>query len=456
MSKVFCDVCGTAFPENAEQCPICGSQKPVDTPVTGEGEVAAAVVAEKAAAKGGHFSAANVRKRNKSVKKKKSGKSKSKNAAKEQQEENSGTLVVVAWVLLVAIILVLAYIVIQYVVPMLATMKPAETTASTHSTTVAATEADTTPEDTSLECTGLTISATSVSFDRVGRIWLLEVSAEPEGTTDTVTFASSDENVATVSADGRITAVGPGEAVITVTCGNQVMQCTVICGFADETTVPETTEATEVTTEPTETEPTETDPSETEPSESEPPETEATEPPDEGFGLFRADYSDNDATLMFKGESFTFQVRSGLSLSDITWTSENPKVATVENGVVTAVGPGTTVIYGEFNGQKDKCTIRCEFEADSGNEGSTEDENDEHPEWPYLYPSTDVSIAVGETFELTYVNDDGECPDIDWSSDDSDIASVDGDWVTGESYGVTTIRGTYNGKEITCIVRVIN
>ena len=450
MSKVFCDVCGTAFPENAEQCPICGNQKPAETPVNGEGELAAAAVAEKAAAKGGHFSTASVRKRNKGNKKKKSGKNKTQDTPQEQQGENKRGLVIVAWVLLVAILLVLAYIVIQYVVPMLQTMKPAETTSTTQSTTVATTEADTTTEDTNLDCTGLTISDATVTFDAVGRIWLLEVSAEPEGTTDGITFTSADENVATVSVDGRITAVGAGETVITVTCGTQVKQCKVVCDFAEETTVPETTEAettaaTEETTEPTE-----------EPTETEPPETEATEPPAQGFGLFRADYSDNDATLMFKGESFTFQVRSGLSLSDITWTSENPKVATVENGVVTAVGPGTTVIYGEFNGEKDMCTIRCEFEADSGSEGSTEDENDEHPEWPYLYPSTDVSIAVGETFELTYVNDDGEWPDIDWSSDDSDIASVDGDWVTGESYGVTTIRGTYNGKEITCIVRVIN
>lgn len=445
MSKVFCDVCGTTFPENAEQCPICGNQKPAESPVNGEGEVAAAVVAEKAAAKGGHFSTGNVRKRNKG-KKKKSGKNKSNNAPQEQQEETKGGLVIVAWVLLIAILLVLAYIVIQYVIPMLGTMKPAETTATTLSTTAATTEADTTPEDTSVACSGLTISDATVTLDAVGRIWLLEVTVEPEGTTDGITFASSDENVATVSVDGRITAVGAGEATITVTCGNQVKQCKVVCDFAEETTVPETTEAeTTAATEDTTEEPTET----------EPPETEATEPPDEGFGLFRADYSDDDATLVYKGESFTFQVRSGLSLSDIKWTSENPKVATVENGVVTAVGPGTTVIYGEFNGETDKCTIRCEFDADSADEGTT-DENDEHPEWPYLYPSTDVSIAVGETFELTYVNDDGEWPDIDWSSDDSDIASVDGDWVTGESYGVTTIRGTYNGKEIICIVRVIN
>lgn len=450
MSKVICDICGTAFPENAEQCPICGSARPAENPAVAEGAAEAAVVAGKAAAKGGHFSNANVRKRNKASGKgkKKSAKAKEKAAPQEQQEESKKGLVIVAWVLLVAILLVLAYIVIQYVIPMLGTGKSgADTTAQTQGTTVETTLADTTPEDTSVACTGLKVSDNTVTLDAAGRIWLLEVTADPADTTDQITFTSADENIATVSQDGRITAVSAGETTITITCGTLTKQCKVYCDFAEETTVPETTEAetTAATEEPTE------------PSVTEPPETEPTEPPATGFGLFRADYSDDDATLSFKGESFTFQIRSGLSASDIKWTSENPKVATVENGVVTAVGPGTTVIYGEFNGETDKCTIRCEFEDDgTSGEGSTDEGDDEHPEWPYLYPSTDVSIAVGETFELTYVNADGEWPDIDWSSDDSDIASVDGDVVTGQSYGVTVIRGTYNGTEITCIVRVIN
>ena len=69
-------------------------------------------------------------------------------------------------------------------------------------------------------------------------------------------------------------------------------------------------------------------------------------------------------------------------------------------------------------------------------------------------PATDVSIHLYEEFELWYVNSDGETVYIDWSSDDSSIASVDDGWVTGNDYGVTTIRGTYDGEEITCTVRV--
>ena len=175
--------------------------------------------------------------------------------------------------------------------------------------------------------------------------------------------------------------------------------------------------------------------------------TDPTEPPTESFGLLKQD----DVTLAYKGETFEFET-DGAYLSEITWTSSNPEVAIVENGEVTAVGPGTTTIYAEHNGRKDSCIIRCAFDDDDT--PPEEDEDADHPDWPYLYPDVDVSIRLGEEFELTYVNEDGEWADIDWESDDSSIASVSGNWVTGKSYGVTTIRGTYNGKEITCIVRV--
>ena len=65
MSKVICDVCGTAFPETAAQCPICGSAKASSAQTAagaaqpeGENTTAYAYV------KGGRFSKSNVRKRN--------------------------------------------------------------------------------------------------------------------------------------------------------------------------------------------------------------------------------------------------------------------------------------------------------------------------------------------------------------------------------------------------------
>ena len=64
MSKIICDVCGTRYPENAEQCPICGHIREA------AGKTAADVLIMDEAThehhekvRGGRFSKSNVRKR---------------------------------------------------------------------------------------------------------------------------------------------------------------------------------------------------------------------------------------------------------------------------------------------------------------------------------------------------------------------------------------------------------
>ena len=66
MSKIICDVCGTRYPDSAEQCPICGCvhnfvpEQPNEAETVMEEEF---VVPAGKAERGGHFSKANVRKR---------------------------------------------------------------------------------------------------------------------------------------------------------------------------------------------------------------------------------------------------------------------------------------------------------------------------------------------------------------------------------------------------------
>ena len=454
MSKIICDVCGTAYPETSDKCPICGSAKQIEGNTAPEPAAESEEQSVKAVTKGGHFSNTNVRKRNKgkkvTVAKKKKAEKPQKEEPEQKDEPKRGLFALVI-VLLVAVILVLAYIVIQFVLPMygielsdlLSKPAPAVTTSAVENTTVP--EETTVPEDTSVACTGLTVVGGDVVLDAVGRAWLLEVTVQPGNTTDVVTYVSGDENVATVSDQGRVTAVGPGKTVITITCGSVVKQVKVECPFGEETTVPEETTLPEETTEPVVTE----EPTTEEPTTEEPePSTEATEPPAEEFGLFKQD----DVTLTYKGETFEFE-SGDIYLSEITWTSNNPAVATVENGEVTAVGPGTTTIYGEYNGRKDSCIIRCEI-GETEEEPEEDEEEDENSEYPRLWPSEDVSIRLDESFELDYVNADGEWTDIEWSSDDEGVAVVSGNVVTGVGYGSATISGTYDGKEITCIVRV--
>ena len=56
--------------------------------------------------------------------------------------------------------------------------------------------------------------------------------------TDTVTWSSSDEGVASVGADGTVTGVAPGTAVITVTAGNVSATCTVTVTAAEPEPTP--------------------------------------------------------------------------------------------------------------------------------------------------------------------------------------------------------------------------
>ena len=62
MNKIICDVCGTRYPESAEQCPICG-RAATGEKMTETSEVEGTYGREYSGTKGGHFSKANVKKR---------------------------------------------------------------------------------------------------------------------------------------------------------------------------------------------------------------------------------------------------------------------------------------------------------------------------------------------------------------------------------------------------------
>lgn len=77
-----------------------------------------------------------------------------------------------------------------------------------------------------------------MTFTAQGDSRLLSVFAVPTDTTDEMRFASSDPEVAIVSDKGLVTAIGPGKAEITVTCGAASAVCPVTCSFADDPTGP--------------------------------------------------------------------------------------------------------------------------------------------------------------------------------------------------------------------------
>ena len=69
-------------------------------------------------------------------------------------------------------------------------------------------------------CTGISLSSSTAAFTAVGETATITATLTPANTTDTLSWASSDNSVASV-ANGVITAVAAGSATITATCGEQ-------------------------------------------------------------------------------------------------------------------------------------------------------------------------------------------------------------------------------------------
>lgn len=417
MSKIICDICGTAYPETAEQCPICGCARGEDPQIVAEDmPQAKAGETPRTPVKGGRFSKANVRKRNKAA----YAASKAAGAAPQQepeQDKSNRGLIITAVILLLAIVAMMAFIYIRYFMPR--DDKPvSDTNGSSQTTTVPDTTAapDTTPKE--IPCEDLSLKTAIVELEAKNEAWLLEVNVSPQDTTDILVFETSDPSVVSVSDKGRVTAEGPGQAVITITCGDQVTKCRVVCNFQPDT-VPEDT----------------TVPQETEPQE--------TVDPDSVISLNREDF-----TLSKEGE--TWQLYNGtVGKNLVTWTSSDENVVTVDAGLVTAVGGGIATVTAEYGDQKVTCIVRCTLPVVGGSTGGGEITED-----PVSTIShTDVTITVGETFNLT-LKDGGNVVTVNWKVADSSVCTVSGNTVTGKAAGTTTVSVSYGGNTYSCTVRV--
>ena len=278
MSKIVCDICGTEYPETAAECPICGCTKEssaallADTLLAEELTAATAVLNEEVAAPVIRKSAPVIDEDDDDDYEDDDDYDDDDDDDDDDEDEedddepkSNALLVVLLVIVILALLAVSAFILVKYVAPNV--FGPKETAP----VTTVATEAPTETTELTIPCENLALtSGGEIVLDAEGANWLINVLALPENTTDTLVYSSSDEAVAIVNEQGKITAVGEGTAVITITCGEQELKCTVTVSFTPETTVPEET------TEPTD----ETDPEETtEPTEETvPQETEAFKP----------------------------------------------------------------------------------------------------------------------------------------------------------------------------------
>ncbi len=177
-------------------------------------------------------------------------------------------------------------------------------------------------EATEVNCRSLSLSQSSYEFFREGDTVQITVQTDPEGLVET--YASSDESVVIVGESGLITAVAPGTAVVTVSCGNKQAECQITCRWETvETTVPP-------------------------------------ELPDGDLELFM-----EDMTFFEAGESFVQTVKNIPVGTTVVWSSLDETVATVDaTGHIKAVGPGETKVIAAVGDKTGSCIVRCKFKGD--------------------------------------------------------------------------------------------
>jgi len=417
MSKIICDMCGTSYPDTADQCPICGCVRPVDAPSMEPAAEDQGLGAEYTFVKGGRFSKNNVKKRNKG----KPQEPMPDLGRHDEEPHRDGGMIVLICLVLLAVVAVAAFIVIRFFWPDASEDK---------SVTTPTTEVS---DSATVPCTGLVLeSAGTVVLTEDA--YQLSVYAEPYNTTDIIAYSSDNESVAVVDDNGMITPVGPGSAVITVTCGAYSVECNVTC----EKTPDETIDPTEETTEPTE-------------------ETLV----QEELRLNR-----KDITMVMQGEKWKLY-DGQIPVDDIQWSSDDEKIAVIKKGTVEAVGKGTTYVYAEYGDQKVSCIIRCNFEETSGGLPGTGDYGEDgggdsssaltYSICAYGNPISDMTIYNEQT-SITFRDSDGKVIDVTWESTDTSIFTVsesgDGCVLKSVSVGTAKLKVVYNGKTYLCIVRV--
>ena len=124
---------------------------------------------------------------------------------------------------------------------------------------------------------------------------------------------------------------------------------------------------------------------------------------------------------------------------NITWTSSNTAIATVENGTVTGLKTGTTTITAECGGKKAECVITVYIPVDS-----------------VTLDKTEITMFVGTatTLSATVKPDNAKDKTVTWSSSNESVAIVTNGVVTALKAGTATIKASCSDKEATCSVTV--
>ncbi len=129
---------------------------------------------------------------------------------------------------------------------------------------------------------------------------------------------------------------------------------------------------------------------------------------------------------------------------NVIWSSSNAEIATVEDGVVTAIKEGETTITAktEDGGKTAECKVTVKAKV--------------YPVESVSLDKTTAEITEGETLTLiaTIKPDNATNKNVIWSSSNEEIATVEDGVVTAVKEGEVTITAKAGDKEASCSITV--
>lgn len=248
--------------------------------------------------------------------------------------------------------------------------------------------------------TGVTLDKTSQNLTVGGTVELVATVAPDNATNKAVTWTSNDPTVAEVSAAGKVTAKKAGTATITVTTadGSKTATCAITVSAA---AVPATSVTLDKTT----------------------------------------------ASLAVGADvTLAATVAPAGSTDTVAWTTSNAAVATVANGKIAAVAPGTATITATAGSKSATCTVTVTAAV-------SKVELNKETASVVVESELDLSATV------TANPDAADYKKVTWTTSDATIATVENGKVKALKTGTVTITATSvtdTTKKATCTVTVVS
>lgn len=237
--------------------------------------------------------------------------------------------------------------------------------------------------------TSFSINPVSLTLKKGSSYALRAIITPSDATDQSVTWSSTNKNVVTVDENGLLWAAGGGFATIQASIGS----------FRAECAVQVTVDVSAVTL-------------------------------------------DSSSLLIHRGKSHQLiatVLPSDATDKSITWTSSNLSVATVSNGLICAVGRGTTVIQARVGNKYATCSVTVDVPV----EAITLDKKE-----------LKLNPANSYTLKATVIPYDADIGNgIVWLSTVPEVAKVNSEGVvTAESEGITFISATLGNVSASCVV----